>query len=323
MRRPLRPTTPNTITDYPALYSLRRGRLTAAPAAHVRPRIHHQLLLMTALPNLRVVTVAALVLFAGAATAQPVDTERVSALAVLLLDIGADGAALADLAESEAHDQATLQALGPERSAILREAWTSAFAEEQLRKDVVDHIASRESAVDAAEGVAWLRRPEVARATDKMRSGTGRSFEAEFGRWVMGLEDDDVDAERVHHIAVIAERSGEDRVGAMVMKLAEASLRGAHAVAPRSGRPSLDAALGRLSSLAPTITTQAVTQNQLYLYYVLRDLSLRELEAYADALDSRAGQWYVRAMHSAFAHAIDRGSERLVREADAATTSLR
>jgi hypothetical protein len=267
--------------------------------------------------------VICLALFATPGVAQPIDTERVAALANLLLDTGADGAALGDLAASDAHAAGTMQALGPERSAILREAWTVAFAEGRLRADVVDYIASRESSLAASEGLAWLRRPEVSRATDRMRAGTGPAFDAEFGRWVTSLEDDDVDTQRAHHVTVIAERSGEDRVGDMVMKLAEASLRGAHAAAPRSGRPSVDAAVDRLRSLSETITTQAVTQNQLYLYYVLRDLSFDELEAYADALSTPAGRWYVQTMHSAFAHAIDRAATRLVRETESATAALR
>lgn len=261
--------------------------------------------------------------FFAVAQAQPVDTERISAVALALLDTGADGAALAELANAEAQSAGMLDDLGPERSGALRDAWGTAFGVDLLRQDVVNHIARRESAIQAAEALAWLRKPEVMRATSRMREAVGQEFDNRFGRWMATLDEAEIDRERVELAALISRRSGEERVGEIVMMLAEAGVRGAHAVIPRDGRPSLDRALRGLRELGATIEAQAVTQNQLYIYYVLRDLSPNELQAYAEALDSPEGRWYVRVIGDAFVHAIDEATERLVTEAQSAASAIR
>jgi hypothetical protein len=184
-----------------------------------------------------------------------------------------------------------------------------------VRADIAGHIARRENLLDIRAAVECLRSPVVTRATRPMRAASGSDFEAAFGQWMASIQQDQLDPERLQRIVLISDRSGEDRIGEIVTGLAEASIRGAHAAAPPRTRPPLDHALGEFRALAPTLTMQATVQNQLFLYYVLRDLSLRELDAYAAALEAAPGRWYVRVMGDAMRHAINRATERLVDEA--------
>lgn len=248
------------------------------------------------------------------AAAQPVDERRLAQLAQELLDAGADGAALAELATPP--PQADLEErLGSARAAALREAWQQAFATERVRADIASHIARHHALREIRAALEWLRDPAVTRATHPMRAATGRDFERAFGQWIATIQQDRLDAERLRRVTLISERSGEARIGEIVTALAEASIRGAHAAAPPRNRPPLEKTLAEFRALAPTLSMQAVIQNQLFLYYVLRDLSLGELDAYAAALDTPPGQWYVRVMAEAMRQAIAEATERLVSEA--------
>lgn len=248
---------------------------------------------------------------AGPITAQPVDTDRITQLVEEMLDTGADGAALADLAQTTTPTDGADQ-LGTDRTERLQRAWHTAFAERALRADVATFIAERESANSVSAAVDWLRAPVVSRVTSRMREATGTEFDRAFGQWIASLRDDELDTERLSRIVLISERSGEERVGDVVLGIAEASVRGAHAVAAAGDRPDLSEALDRLNTLGPTLTAQAIVQNQLYLYYVLRDLPVSDLDAYADALASPAGRWYVSTMADAMTHAIEQAGGRLL-----------
>lgn len=274
--------------------------------------------------TLRTLLIAPLALFlAGAALAQPVDTDRIARLAEQLLDVGADGAALKTLADADHQSLQALEALGPDRADALRYAWNAAFSEEALRHDVVQAIASRENASDAEAALAWLRRPEVAAATGLMRRHSGPEGDRAFATWATSLREGAIDERRAEIVASISERSGEGRSGDLVITLAEIGLRGGHAAAPPASRPPLADPLSHFQELAPTIRDQAVSQNRLYLYFVLRDLPLSDLQAYAAALDQRPGRWYVRAMHDALQHAVEQAGDRLVAQVEQRVAGMR
>jgi hypothetical protein len=262
-------------------------------------------------------------LLAAGALAQPVDTDRIARLAEQLLDTGADGAALKTLADADHQSLQALEALGEARADALRDAWNAAFAEAALRDDVVAAIASRESAAEVEAALRWLGQPEVAAATGLMRSHSGPEGDRAFARWATTLSDGDIDERRAEVIASISERSGEGRSGDLVISLAEIGLRGGHAAAPPNSRPPLADPLNHFHDLAPTVRDQAISQNRLYLYFVLRDLSIPQLQAYAAALDQRPGRWYVRAMHDALQHAVDQAGQRLVAHVEQRVAGLR
>ncbi len=273
---------------------------------------------------MRILTIPLIILLvAPCVVAQPVDRERIERLAVQLLDQGADGAALAELGRADDHTAEVFEQLGPEYSSIVREGWQSAFSEERLRRHVVDYFARNASATSAESALQWLQQPEVRRATQRMRDGTGPDFNRQFGEWAIALTDDDVDDQRLELITMVSERSGQETVGQIVMTMAEAGVRGGHAVAPRTGRLSLDDALGQLRALGPTIEAQAISQNRLYLYYVLRDLTPAQLNAYAEALNTTAGRWYVRNMAQAFLYALDQATDEMVANVQAAAPARR
>lgn len=264
-----------------------------------------------------------LLLLAVPALAQS-DAERTRLLAEQLLDAGADGAALGQLAASGAEQSlGSLPQLDDRRTAALSAAWREAFREEALREDVVAHFAQRHQTLQVAEGLAWLRRPEVARATREMREQSGPAFDAAFAEWVTSITAESLNRARLERIARISDRSGEARVGETVTTMLELGIRAGDRIAPRGGgRVSLDEALGRLRELGPTLGQQAVMQNQLYLYYVLLDLSVRDLDAYAEALNEPAGRWYIDAMHGALDHALDQAGQRFLAETSRRAAAL-
>jgi hypothetical protein len=267
---------------------------------------------------MRYIVLPVVLLFCTAsALSQPIDRDRLRSIAEQLLDAGADGVALAELGKVAARGE-TVQSLGAERTALLQRAWNDAFANQRLRDDVTSFIAARETPTEASRGLEWLRLPAVARVTSLMRAASGDDFDRAFGQWTASLGEDDLDLARLERIADISRKSGEERIGTVVLALAEAGIRGAHAAAHRGDRPSLPDALQRLRELGPTLTAQAQIQNQLYLYYVTRGLSMDQVQAYAEALDSPPGRWYVRVMADAIGHAVDAATTRLVDQANAA-----
>lgn len=264
-----------------------------------------------------------LFLFLGVLTVGTVEAQSDAArLAGQLLDIGADGEALRVLGSGDPQADGATAALGAERSRILSQGWSAAFREDLLRADVIASISQAESPSSIQVGIDWLRTPEVSRVTERLRRLAGQEGDRAFLEWLAGLNESSLDRERSEIIAQISERSGETDAGEVVLALAEAGIRAGHAAAPPADRPSLSETLDHFHVMSETIGIQSLAQNRLYLYFVLNDLTLAQLRAYADALNQPGGRWYVRVMNDALLHAIHQATNRLVTNVERGVQSI-
>ena len=232
-----------------------------------------------------------IILVLGLMLATPVAAQSDAARLVdQILDVSADGEALRVLGSDNSQIGGAAEALGPERARILVEAWSASFREDLLRADIITSITQSESVSSIETGLAWLRTPEVTLVTDRFRRMIGAEGDMAFLEWLSGLDENSLDQQRAEIISQISEYSSETGAVEAILALTEASIRAAYAAAPPANRPSLDEVVDHFHVVRETIGMQSLAQNRLYLYFVLNDLSIEQLRAYAAALQQPGGR---------------------------------
>jgi hypothetical protein len=234
-----------------------------------------------------------------------------TALAERLMDLGADGIAIAQMAAPPEDALAALETQQPEVAALFRRAWREGFGNGRLRTDVVHHLASRNTTGQIEAAQAWMRRPAVQQAVTAFRRTMRPEEEAALQQWAARLTERDLDRARVDRVARIVERSGGvQRSVELALRASEASLRAAAAMEGPTAQAELPNLLREVEASRDRLTVALEIQSRVFVYYALRDVSLADLDAYAQELHRPEGRWYVGAMLDAMDYALTRAMER-------------